>query len=70
MIEKQQFSALPLRSTVDLTTCLTHDVELALNSKLTTSLLTLDVKGAFNGVLLGCLVKRLREQGWLNNLVC
>ena len=70
VIEKQQFGALPLRSAVDLTTCLTHDVESALNSKLTASLLTLDVKGAFDGVLLGRLVKRLREQGWPNNLVC
>lgn len=69
MIEKQQFGALPLCSAVDLTTCLTYNVELALNSKLTASLLTLDVKGAFNRVLLGCLVKRLHEQGWPNNLV-
>jgi hypothetical protein len=69
VIAKQQFGALPLRSAVDLTTCLTHDVEVALNSKLTASLLTLDVKGAFDGVLPSRLVRRLREQGWPNNLV-
>ncbi|KAI1000568.1 hypothetical protein K3495_g7626 [Podosphaera aphanis] len=46
-----------------------HDVETALNSKLTSSVLTLDVKGAFDGVLPGRLVRRLREQGWPDNVV-
>ena len=64
----QQFGAVPHHSAVDLTTCLTHDVETALNSKLKATMLTLDVKGAFNGVLPGRLVRRLREQGWPDNL--
>ncbi|KAI0991517.1 hypothetical protein K3495_g16670, partial [Podosphaera aphanis] len=64
VLSPQQFGALPLRSATDLTTCLTHDIEEALNRRLTASLLTLDVKGAFNAVLPGCLVRRLREQGW------
>jgi hypothetical protein len=53
---------------VDLTTCLTHDVEEALNKGLTATLLTLDVKGAFDTVLPGRLVHRLHEQGWPDNL--
>ena len=65
----QQFGALPLSSAVDLSTCPTHDVEDALNRGLTASLLTLDVKGAFDTVLPGRLVRRLREQGWPTNLV-
>lgn len=69
VLPKQQFGALPLRSAVDLTTCLAHEVETALNSKLTASLLTLDVKGAFNAVLPGRLICRLREQGWPHSLV-
>lgn len=69
VLASQQFGALPLRSSVDLTTCLTHDVEEALNSKLTATLLTLDIKGAFDAVLPGRLVRRLREQGWQDNLV-
>ena len=69
VLSKQQFGALPLRSAVDLTTCLTHDVETALNSNRTASLLTLDVKGAFDGVLPGRLIRRLREQGWPDCLV-
>ena len=68
VLASQQFGALPLRSAVDLTTCLTHDVEEALNKGHTASLLTLDVKGAFDTVLPGRLVNRLREQGWPDNL--
>jgi hypothetical protein len=65
----QQFGALPLRSSVDLTTCLTHDVEKALASGYKASLLTIDVKGAFDAVLPGRLTYRLREQGWPDHLV-
>ncbi|EED11469.1 reverse transcriptase, putative [Talaromyces stipitatus ATCC 10500] len=36
---------------------------------MTASLLTLDVKGAFDAVLPGRLIRRLREQGWPTNLV-
>jgi ribonuclease HI len=69
VLASQQFGALPLRSAIDLTTCLTHDVEQALNQRQTASLLTLDVKGAFDNVLPGRLIHRLRAQGWPNNLV-
>jgi hypothetical protein len=54
---------------VNLTTCLLHDVEQALNQGKTASLLTLDIKGAFDGVLPGRLVYQLRAQGWPDNLV-
>lgn len=69
VLASQQFGALPLRSAIDLTTCLTHDVEQALNQRKTASLLTLDVKGAFDNVLSGRLIYRLRAQGWPDNLV-
>jgi len=69
VLAKQQFGALPLRSATDLTTCLTHDIESALNQGKVASLLTLDVKGAFDAVLPGRLVNRLRTQGWSSNLV-
>ncbi|KAI0990932.1 hypothetical protein K3495_g17255, partial [Podosphaera aphanis] len=68
VLATQHFGALPLRSSVDLTTCLTHDVEAALAKGLTASVATLDIKGAFDTVLPGRLVKRLREQGWPPNL--
>ena len=69
VIGPQQFGALPLRSSVDLTTCLTHDVEEALLNGQKASFLTMDVKGAFDAVLPGRLAHRLREQGWPDHLV-
>ena len=69
ILTTQQFGALPGRSAVDLTTCLTHDVERALSEGRTASMLTLDVKGAFDAVLPGRLVRRMREQGWPEFLV-
>ncbi|EDN91513.1 hypothetical protein SS1G_00916 [Sclerotinia sclerotiorum 1980 UF-70] len=69
VLANQQLGALPLRSSVDLTTCVTHDIEASLKQGLKTTLLTMDVKGAFDAVLPGRLVNRLREQGWPNNLV-
>lgn len=69
VLAPQQFGALPLRSSVDLTTCLTHDVETALNQGFCCSLLTLDVKGAFDAILPGRLVHRLRSQGWPEHIV-
>ena len=65
----QQFEALLLQSLVDLTMCLIHNIEQALNSGQVALLLTADVKGAFDGVLPGRLVQRLQEQGWPDYLV-
>ncbi len=53
LLHPQQFGALPLRSSADLTTCLVHDIEeaWAKDKKTITSVLTIDIKGAFNAVL-------------------
>jgi hypothetical protein len=69
VLTKQQFGALPLRSATDLTSCLTYDVETALLQRKVASVLTLDVKGAFDAVLPSRLVRRLREQGWPDHLI-
>lgn len=53
----------------DLVSCVIHDIEKALDQGLTASLLTLDVKGAFDTVLPGRLQARLREQGWPHEIV-
>lgn len=68
VLARQQFGALPLRSSVDLTTSLTHDIESALTKGLTATVATLDIKGTFDSVLPGRLVRRLREQGWPTRL--
>jgi hypothetical protein len=70
VLASQQFEALSFRSVIDLTTCLLHDVEQALNQGLTVSLLILDVEEAFDEVLPEKLVYRLCLQGWLDILVC
>ncbi|KAI0997817.1 hypothetical protein K3495_g10370 [Podosphaera aphanis] len=69
ILTTQQFGALPGRSAVDLTTCISHDVKRALSEGRTASMLTLDVKGAFDAVLPGRLARRMREQGWPESLV-
>ncbi len=70
LLHPQQFGALPLRSAADLTTCLTHDIEEAWgrDRKLISTVLTVDIKGAFNAVLPGRLLRRLRAQGWPDNI--
>jgi hypothetical protein len=70
VLASQQFGALPVQSAVNLTTCLLYNVEQALNQGKTASLLTFDVKGAFDRVLPGRLIHRLCTQGWPDNLVC
>jgi hypothetical protein len=46
---------------MDLTACLTYNIEAALNKGLKTMLLTMDIKGAFDSILPGRLVYRLCE---------
>ena len=53
-----------MRSATNLKTCIINDFETTLSKKLTASLPTLDIKGAFDGVLPGRLIRRLKEQGW------
>jgi hypothetical protein len=42
-------------------TCLIYNIEEALSKGLKATLLIIDIKGAFNAILLGKLVYRLRE---------
>ena len=69
VVHNQHIGAMPKRSAVDLVSCLVHDIEAAWDQNQAASLLTLDIKGAFNIVLANRLQLRLREQGWPNNLV-
>lgn len=69
VLSPQQFGALPKRSATDLVSCLIHDIEKARSRDMMASLLTLDIKGAFDSVLPGRLLERLYEQGWPNWLI-
>lgn len=64
IVSPQQAGALPKRSATDLTTCLAHDIEYALETRRTATMATLDVQGAFDSVLGKRLAVRLRQQGW------
>lgn len=69
VLAPQHFGALPRRSATDLTNCVTHDIEEALEAGQEASLLTMDVQGAFDAALRNRLALRLREQGWPDSLV-
>lgn len=69
ILHPQQFGALPGRSATDLAAALIHDVEESWSRGLKVSMLTLDIRGAFDAVLPGKLIKRLREQGWPTEVV-
>lgn len=64
VISQQQFGALQKHSATDLVGCLIHNIEVARSKGNLASLLTIDVKGAFDTVLPGRLIQRLQEQGW------
>ena len=65
----QYFGALPGRSAVDLAAAAVHDIEESWARGKVVTLLTLDVRGAFDAVLPGRLVQRLCQQGWPSNIV-
>ena len=69
ILHPQQFGALPARAACDLATCLIHDIENTQAQGLRTTMLTLDIKGAFDAVLAGRLKQRLQDQGWPSKLV-
>jgi ribonuclease HI len=69
VLHPQHFGALPGRSATDLAAAVVHDIEEAWARKKVVTMLTLDVKGAFDAVLPGRLVQRLRQQGWPGKVV-
>lgn len=64
IVGRQQFGALPKRSAIDLVSCVVHDIEEAKSQGWATTLVTLDVQGAFDAVLHNRLVWRMQAQGW------
>jgi len=64
LVSPQQAGALPKRSATDLVAAFVHDAEWGLAMRQVTSILTLDVQGAFDAVLPNRLLNRMRQQGW------
>ena len=64
VVPRQLFGALPGRSSNDLVARIIHDVEHAMHRRQKATLVTLEVQGAFDAVLHGRLLLRLRKIGW------
>lgn len=63
ILGRYQCRAALMRSAIDLTTTLTTDIQTAWNNNQVAAIATLDVRGAFDGVLQNRLTFRLRTQG-------
>ncbi|KID78672.1 reverse transcriptase [Metarhizium guizhouense ARSEF 977] len=61
VLHPDQAGALPKRSATDIVTALVYDVERALGNGKVATLVTMDVKGAFDAILPNRLVLRLRQ---------
>jgi hypothetical protein len=59
----QHEGALPKRLAMDLVASFTHDVEAAAAMGMEVTMITMDVQGAFNALLVKQLLKRIIEQG-------
>ena len=54
---------------MDLVASFTHDVEKAMAEGNQVTMVTLDVQGAFNALLVNRLLQRMQRQGWLVSLL-
>lgn len=61
VIPYQLFGALPVRSAVDLVSCIIHDAEATMRNNRVMALATLDVQGAFDAALHKRLLYRIRH---------
>jgi len=64
VLARDQCGATSRRAATDLTTALYSDIEDIWTRYAVAGIVTIDVQGAFDGVLLGRLLLRLRQQGW------
>ena len=60
----QHGGALPKRSAMDLVASFTHDAEAAMAMGREVTMVTMDVQGAFDALLVRCLLKCMTKQGW------
>lgn len=64
-----QFGALRNRGAVDLTSALVYDIERAKARGKVSSVVTMDIKGAFDAVPAGRMADRLSQQGWAPSVI-
>jgi ribonuclease HI len=70
VLSTQHGGALPKRSAMDLVASFTHDVEKAIAEGYQVTMVTLDVQGAFDALLVNRLLYRMQRQGWPTSLLC
>ena len=63
LVSPQHIGALPRRAATDLVGCLVHNLEIGRELGKAATVVMMDVKGAFNGILHNRLLQRLYEQG-------
>jgi ribonuclease HI len=64
VLSPQHGGALPKRSAMDLVAAFTHDVETAFIAQKSVTMITMDVQGAFDALLVRRLLDRMTAQGW------
>lgn len=64
ILSPQHGGALPKRAATDLAASFTHDVQEVLWKRRCVTMVTMDVKGAFDAVLKNRLLHRMKDQGW------
>jgi ribonuclease HI len=64
ILSPQHGGALPKRSAMDLVASFTHDVESAFAMGREVTMITMDVQGAFDALLVRRLLERMTKQGW------
>ena len=69
ILSRDQCSAIPRRSATDITTAMSCNIQDAWSKKEVAGMVTVDVKGAFDGIQKGRLCHYLRGQGWPPNVV-
>ncbi|CEJ95213.1 hypothetical protein VHEMI10708 [[Torrubiella] hemipterigena] len=70
IIPPELAGALPRRSAMDIVSSLVFDIESKVfKNHLVATLVTMDIKGAFDAVLRNRLIQRLQRQGWPLNLI-
>lgn len=69
ILSPQHTGALPKRSAMDLVTAFKHDVERAFARGKCVTMVTMDVQGAFDALLVNRLLHRMKAQGWATEVL-
>jgi hypothetical protein len=69
LLHNEQMGGRKQRSAIDAAMCLTHDIQKARNKGLKTTVLMLDIKGAFDNVWKPRLLEMMQSMGISKNII-